>query len=335
MYYRPIPSSDGFFFTRNEIDNEQVQKMVYSSVAAFVASGVTCAIYHPLDCLRVRWQLIPKNSPVVSSGFLRFGINIVSKEGLFQGLWKPGLHSNVTGMALSASIRFGCYEIIRDSLAMIDSRERPQGIKSNMNHKSAFQMCVAGILCGALGYGTATPFHLLKTLQQSQRAYIYQHQLYSSLNLEMSHITRTISIQNIINTSGLSHLWRGCIPVSCRGALFTSGQMLGYDGLKTFGKEHLHLQDGVILHVNSSIAASFGASVLSAPADLMMTKHMSNSGPKAATLWSNVKEIFIQDGVIGFWRGWSIYFARLTPVMLTYSTLYEETRNNFGIGYLS
>jgi len=111
--------------------------------------------------------------------------------------------------------------------------------------------------------------------------------------------------------------------------------MLGYDGLKTFGKHYLNIEDTPRLHIISSLSAAFGASVLSAPADMVMAKYMSKHENNRSTLRQCVGSIYREGGVRSFWRGWGVSFVRLCPVMLTFSTCYEQLRHGFGVGYLS
>jgi hypothetical protein len=105
---------------------------------------------------------------------------------------------------------------------------------------------------------------------------------------------------------------------------------IGYDGLKTFAKSNGY-QDNIYLHVISGLSASFWASALSAPADLVMAKYMSSRSKE--TLVDCIRQIYAQGGISGFWRGWTVFFLRLTPSLLTYSTVYEQLRNDLGLGY--
>lgn len=66
-------------------------------------------------------------------------------------------------------------------------------------------------------------------------------------------------------------LWRGACPLVIRGALLASGQMLGYDGLKTYCKREAIMGDGPALHVAASIAAAFFSCSFSAPVKLLDT----------------------------------------------------------------
>lgn len=305
---------------------------VLNCIAAGTAAAISIAAYNPLDCLRVRWQVaaaspVHSSAAVTSSGLISFGQQIVRTEGIWQGLWKPGLGANVMGMAGSSAIRFGYYETVRNALC--DKKE---------NKKDVGSMFIAGLLCGSAGYLLTTPFHFLKTIIQAEKGVIGINGIYISGNRvgkEPFAVDLLQGAARMIQQQGITSLWKGALPLTCRGALFTAGQMVGYDGLKTIAWER-GFQDGPALHIISSIAASFGASFLSAPADFVMAKYMTKSSQTTSTsLYHCVKEVYINDGIVGFWRGWSLFFLRLTPVMVTSSMVYEQMRRELGLGYFT
>ena len=273
-------------------------------LCAGTAASVSSFLYNPLDCLRIRWQVAASAPQTAESGLIQYGSQIVRTEGLVGGLWRPGLAANVSGMFLSAAIRFTSYEQVRDHIVA----------SSADGTKNGLHMTAAGLVCGAFAYFVTAPFHLLKTLRQAE-----------PVRPDINVTDKLSDFRNIL---------RGSAPVSTRGALFTAGQMLGYDGLKSTAKAN-GFEDGPYLHLISSIAASFGASALSAPADLVVARYMAMTSPGSSSLAHCVREIYDESGVRGFWRGWSVSFVRLTPVMITYSTVYEQLRYRSGLGYLN
>lgn len=186
---------------REHVVLRPISPHILNSFAAGVAATLSSSLYNPLDCLRVRWQVLSPNRP--GETILSFGVNIVRKEGLLDGLWRPGLAANALGMGLSSSIRFGCYEPVRNML-MAD------------NEKSYQHMVLAGLVTGSVGYVVTTPFHLLKTTIQAQqgRQDAKIHNLVSGF-------------RHIVTQKGLFSLYKGAIPLSTRGALFTAGQLMG------------------------------------------------------------------------------------------------------------
>jgi Mitochondrial carrier protein len=310
------------------VERKHPPREVKNFVAAGVAAALSSSLYNPFDCLKVRWQVLPTTSGEKS--LMAFGLKIVREEGLINGLWRPGVGANALGMGLSSGIRFGYYEPVRNAL-MGDSQ------------KSYQHMVLAGLVTGSVGYIITTPFHLLKTTIQAEKG------------SKSPYVTDFVSgVQRIFRQGGLTSLYRGAIPLSSRGALFTAGQLmgtlfvsekecldlpqiiqcyclvLGYDGVKTFAKNRGY-QDSTYLHVVSAISASFWASALSTPADLVMAKYMSSRSKES--LVDCIFHIYAQGGIAGFWRGWTIFFFRLTPSLLTYSTVYEQLRRELGLGY--
>jgi solute carrier family 25 uncoupling protein 8/9 len=108
----------------------------------------------------------------------------------------------------------------------------------------------------------------------------------------------------------------------------------GYDGLKTVAKQDYGVQDGPLLHAASSVSASFFASFFSAPADYVMARYMSSASNSSLTVTDCVRMIYKEGGIRAFWKGWSVFFVRLTPVLLTYSSVYEQLRYELGLGYM-
>jgi len=66
-------------------------------------------------------------------------------------------------------------------------------------------------------------------------------------------------------------MFRGVGALICRGAFFSAGMQLGYDGVKTSAKERGY-KDSPLLHFAASMAASFGAATFCNPAHLVMTR---------------------------------------------------------------
>jgi hypothetical protein len=307
--------------SRSKVESKQDSRQSSLFVSAGLTACFTSSLYNSLDCLRVRWQV--QNGPSQNATISSFARSIIQKEGFWKGLWQPGIVANAAGMGTSAALRFGYYETVRDSLYDKES-----------SSKNGVHMILAGSIVGSIAYFITTPFHLIKTLSQAEAGATTTRglYLYGPRAGMKPYITGLRSgLVQIVADQGYRGLWRGWAPLSIRGAMFTSGQMLGYDGCKTFCKYH-DMQDGPILHTISSIVAALGATILSTPPDYVMARYMSNSN---LALSSIVQQIYKEHGILGFWKGSSISFFRVTPVMLTWSIVYEQLRYQLGIGYMS
>merc|ERR1712217_674609 len=130
--------------------------------------------------------------------------------------------------------------------------------------------------------------------------------------------------------------FRGASPLVVRGALFSAGQTLGYDGTKTLlAQRNSVMKDGPVLHLLASVVAAFCATTFSAPADYIMTRYQ--SAFQMGVGWSSpgacLADILKSDGPTVLYRGWLPYFGRIIPVFLAFHPLMEQFRYMIGLGY--
>ena len=103
------------------------EELRLNTAAAAIAGFIQPAIFNPLDCLRVRWQVAAVNAREQS--LLAFARGIVDREGFVRGLYLPGQPWNCVAVALSQGLRLGLYPTVRDSLlgSKSQSSVRPDG----------------------------------------------------------------------------------------------------------------------------------------------------------------------------------------------------------------
>ena len=236
------------------------------NLAASILTGVTAvAIFNPLDCLRVRWQVLSKAQ---SGGhtIVSFAKEIVAREGLIRGLWAPGLGANVMAIGMSTGLRLGLYPVVRDHLV----------VSAGHADRSPRVMFAAGLGVGAVSYWLATPLWCAKTRLQGEAGIVNAEGVLSTGaragKHRLYHYTPQVLTYIVQNEGGFTKLWRGAVSLVTRGALLTSGQMGGYDATKTIAKRTGIIKDGPLLHVTGSIVAAFCAVTVSAPFDMIMTR---------------------------------------------------------------
>lgn len=200
-----------------------VRNDVYQNIAAAAIAG-TCqpALFNPLDCLKVRWQ-VRTGADKAHTSMTSFVRHIVSTEGLVRGLWLPGLHWNMAAVAVSQGLRMGLYPSIRDSLAIATSGSA----NSNKNDLKGV-MLLSGFCSGASGYLLAAPLWLFKTEGQAK----HHHHISNPTSISS---TAASQIQRGL-VEQIKHLWRGSAALVVRGALLSAGQMAGYDFTKHTAK---------------------------------------------------------------------------------------------------
>lgn len=264
--------------------------------AASAAGACQISIFHPLDCLRIRFQLAGGDAV----GWVAFTMNIVKSEGWWNGLHRPGLAPNILAVSGSQGLRLGLYPFVRDGLM----GDRHDAVRPDL-------MMAAGLVSGSLAYFCAAPLWLIKTRRQAA----------AQLSGGAAHIELPTS---------LGSYWTGCMPLVVRGAMLTSGHMAGYDGTKRLMKQQGWLADGPVLHVAAATIAGFSAATLSAPADVFQTRLQTGASSSALTCLAGVWQA---DGLAGFFRGWTMNVVRLVPTFTVGSIIFEQTRRLFGLEY--
>ena len=178
--------------------------------AAGFAGGLSVAIMNPLDTLKVRYQVATE-----PGGMRSFAGQIIRQEGLWRGLWLPGVNANFWGIGVSSVGRVGCYPYVRDGL-----------LKAVDGEKNAGVMFVAGLLAGAVGYLVSSPVYQVKTLAQAE-AGLLENGVFTS-GASVGKAPRYASLlQGLGTLKRDGHLWRGAGALVVRGALLSAGMQVG------------------------------------------------------------------------------------------------------------
>jgi hypothetical protein len=242
-----------------------------------------------MDTLRVRWQVTPTTT---HPSFTSFARGIMASEGLVHGLLLPGLAMNVSAIACCSGVRFALYPHLRDSLGEVlltDGNDGNSDI-SGSKTKSPAIMAASGFASGAVGYWVSTPLWALKVQAQAHPELTALKVPSAAVQAASTTTTATITACTIASTptpltatprartvadlwadGGLKGVFRGATPLVVRGACLSAGNMLGYDGTKTWFKTTGTLPDGALLHVIASVVSAGCATLLGAPADNAMT----------------------------------------------------------------
>ena len=147
----------------------------------------------PLDCLKQRWQVEPRSAQSMAG----FAQRIVRIQGLWGGLWRPGLATNVAACTCSVGTRLGLYPVIRDLLAPVTGGSQ----------------FVSGLLGGALGYTSAAPFFFATRVAHAEAG------LSSRPCIGIGTMARLAA------DGGVRGLWRGGGVLVARGALMSGSQL--------------------------------------------------------------------------------------------------------------
>ena len=293
-------------------------------LAAGVSGGLAVALMNPLDTLKVRYQVSS-----TSAAMRPFAMEIVAAEGVWGGLYAPGMLANALGIGISSMGRVGCYPYVRD--VMLDA--------AGATEKNAAVMFAAGLVAGAAGYLASSPVYQIKTLAQAEAGKIDQGGLLAT----GASAGQRPRFHGVSLASGLSTLrsdgalWRGSGTLMARGALLSAGMQLGYDGCKTASKKHGALPEGFALHAVASCAGAFGGCLCSTPADVVMTRYQA-AGMGGTNKYGGVlacaADTVKADGPLALYRGFLPFFVRLCPVFIFSLPLTEQIRALMGLGYM-
>lgn len=298
----------------------------YKNYVASISAGFTAIIcFNQLDCLRVRWQVLPniKPSSEIPGSIVEYGRNVIREEGLFNGLWRPGFWANMSAVGMSTGIRLGAYPYLREVLT--------NTFANGATTAPAYIMFSSGLVSGAVGYFVSTPLWSAKTRVQAEVASRGVREISSAPRL----------LLDDFNAGGIARLWRGALPLVARGAFTTSGQMLGYDYSKSRLREAGWMKDGLPLHVVCSFISGLTASTIACPSDALMTRYMTatssvslshpEGNARATTLSGVVREIWRERA---FFRGWVPLSVRFIPTFCIAMPVYESIRKLLGLGFL-
>jgi hypothetical protein len=281
-----------------------------------VAAGCVGAL-NPLDTVRIRWQCRASDivmegawGAAAGNGITSFSRAIIARQGLWTGLWSPGLVPNCSAILLSTGFRLGIYPTLRDA---ISGKE-----------KSAFTMWISGLIPGLFSYGGITPLYLVKTHLQLSAGQpggpIYRSTVHG--------------LSSVYAEGGIRHLYRGVLSLMLRGGMLSSGQTLGYDLCKTEAKKR-GVEDGFPLHLCASVASAATATVSGMPADVVFTNYSSAPPKKYRSVFHCAASLLKEEGPLVFYRGSSAFFMRSAPIFTLYFPIYEQVRKQLGLGFMS
>lgn len=315
-----------------------------ANLAASSATGVTIiAVTNPMDTLKCRWQV----DPIGQRGLYEMLRKIVCAEGLWTGLWRPGLTPNMLAMGCAIGCRNGFYPVVRDTLGAL--QERPEGGAK----VGARGMFASGLLAGMLGYAVASPLLQVKTQMQAEAGrlnFAGRYETGARAGLPPCYSGTLDALRSLLRSGAekggalvaVRVLWRGAGVTVGRGAVLSASQLTAYDATKTELKAAGLLREGPMLHVAASLAAAIACTSCSMPFDVVLTiyqsahslggqrlQHYTSRGPMACA-----RALLRESGPSVFFRGWTPAFLRLAPTCISSFFLYEQLRKLAGIGFL-
>ena len=254
-------------------------------------------------------------------------IHVFKRQGIL-GLYN-GLSAALFRQLTYSTVRFAVYEELKSRYRQSPST-LPSSASSSSSSSSApqktpqtplLQLILMSSAAGLLGGLAGNPGDVLNVRMQSDfgkppaERRNYRHALDGLIRM--------------IKEEGPSSLVRGIWPNSARAVLMTSSQLASYDTFKQTMLHTFHMpSDHVATHFLSSLAASFVATTVCSPVDVVKTRVMSaarasGSGAGVSVL-SLIRETTKVEGAAWMFRGWVPSFIRLGPQTIATMVFFEQ-----------
>lgn len=276
------------------MQNKFIKSLATSGVSVSIANLATM----PMDTTKVRMQLahVRAEEGTVSPGLLRTGMNIIKEEGVL-AFWNGSGPAVLRGL-FYGGVRLGCYQPVKE--AMGATKENPSFLRN----------VAAGSLSGGIAAAATNPIDLMKTRMQSKGN---KHKTISSV------------VRNVVQTDGVSGLWRGTVPSATRAAVLTASQCATYDEIKTLYMRYTGAKDSFMTHLASSMVTGLVTTTATAPVDVIKT-NMFMGGSKFKGPIDCATEIIKREGPRGLLRGWTAQYVRLGPQTTVIFVVMEKMR---------
>ncbi|KAH8988249.1 dicarboxylic acid transporter [Lactarius akahatsu] len=279
------------------------------SVTWGVAASLAACCTHPLDLVKVRMQTlkpVPEAKPISAVTILR---------GTFA---KSGVRSLYTGVTASI-LRQMTYSLVR-----LGSYEKMKLSLSREGRANSWRLLLAAMVAGGLGGVAGNPADVLLVRMTSdvsrppEKRYNYPNAL--------------TGLVSLLRSEGMRGLARGAGPNVVRKTLAGS-QVGSYDFFKSklmhkvIPVFNTKLNDSILLHSISSCLAGLVATTVCAPADVLKSRLMSQSGDIG--LMKVLKRSLRDEGPRFLFRGWTPAFVRLGPNTVLLFVFFEQLKKGW------
>ncbi|CAE6427480.1 unnamed protein product [Rhizoctonia solani] len=291
----------------------------YEFAVRFAGAGLstlpsrTPLTYRPptisIKSIKVRQQLQTDRS--TSRSFFNLAKGMIGSEGALSLM--NGVSASVLREGIYATIRLGTYEAHKDLLYEVSN-----GV---LTREGIPLKALSGLMSGAIGATIANPTDLIK----------------SNVLVIQIHPHTNPKIQCVYNegggtlSGGLRSLWRGTAATVTRGAIITVAQIGSYDHIKQVIKNRRLMNEGIPLHLTSSLFAGLVCSIASNPVDVIKVRLMNDHERMYRGVTDCVIKTLRKEGPLAYYKGFSMCWVRLGSHTTLTLLLYEQLRAWAGV----
>ena len=309
-----------------------------------LAATTTASLFSPLECVKTRMQIqmdptanVHKIYPP-QSNFLRNLLVTFQTDGVLL-TWSHGFLGFVMRDFFYSGLRIGCYPTVRSFYS--------GGATTDRADIGLLPKILAGATTGGCAAALANPFDVFRVRMTVQGGVVDRHTGQLVTGMKQGQVPQYRSswhcLQHAFRHEGLKGLYRGVEATSARAALLSAGQLASYDHSKTFFVQQGWMQEGRALHMVAAIISGLVATTVCNPADVLksrlMMQRVGGGGVRVGatgvvTAWGVARSIWVQEGLVGFMRGWTPAYARAGPSYFIQMPIVEGLRGYFGLGTL-
>eukprot|EP00287_Rhodomonas_sp_CCMP768_P004131 CAMPEP_0196731200 /NCGR_PEP_ID=MMETSP1091-20130531/11030_1 /TAXON_ID=302021 /ORGANISM="Rhodomonas sp., Strain CCMP768" /LENGTH=319 /DNA_ID=CAMNT_0042074321 /DNA_START=18 /DNA_END=977 /DNA_ORIENTATION=+ len=277
-------------------------RMVLGALGGMGAA--TCC--HPLDVIRVQMQIDGEGKGAARQykNPLDAAVKIAQRNGVVRGLY-TGIDAAYLRQWTYGSCRVGIYAFLLD-YATKEAKGAPLPF---------WKKLLMGCTSGAIGSFVGCPTEVALIRMSAD----------SKLPPELKRNYRNVfdCLTRMYKEEGLQSLWKGGLPTIIRATLLSSAVL----GCYSECKEQLHAKlpavfphkDGIPLMFTATMAASFVATGVSNPFDVVKSRlqNMPTPEPGKPPIYSSMPDCFVKsvkgEGVLVLGRGFVPAFVKLAP----------------------
>ncbi|GAA5812664.1 hypothetical protein MFLAVUS_006121 [Mucor flavus] len=290
------------------------------ALAGFGAGMISTALLHPLDLIKIRFQVDSARFSVkrpIIGGTIRSFKSIIADEGIWRGLYR-GVTPNMAGATISWGFYFGWYSLIKKYMT-----------KDDEGKLSAVQHLTASAEAGALTALMANPLWVVKTRMCT-----------TTHNTPDAYKGLLDGLKRLYLEEGTRGLYRGIIP-ALFGVSHGAIQFMAYEEMKKKRNE-LRQASGIISsdehnaqlsqteYLVMAATSKVAATVITYPYQVLKSRLQNGATKDAYTgVIDCGKKIFQAEGYTGFYKGLSPNIIRVLPGTCITFLVYENLTQYF------
>uniref|UniRef100_UPI00398EE06B calcium-binding mitochondrial carrier protein SCaMC-2-like n=1 Tax=Pristiophorus japonicus TaxID=55135 RepID=UPI00398EE06B len=288
------------------LENEEPEKWWGHLIAGGTAGGVSRTMTAPFDRLRVLMQVYStRQNRMKISG----GIRAMIEEGGISSMWRGNL-TNIIKIGPELAIKFMAYEELKNLI----------GEPETLGMKERF---LAGSLAGAVSQTATFPAEMLKTRMMLRKTgdprELYAH------------------VRDIFIYEGISTFYRGYVPNILGIIPYAGIDLAMYETLKNLWIQQYAAGNeapSTWMVVGSAAMSNVFGQLASYPLMLLHTRMQAEvvaKGLKKPLMREYARQILTQEGILGFYRGFTANLIKAVPSVCIGYTLYEYLKVHLGL----